>query len=119
MIVEPVVLMTVCDAFIRRNEGQERVIGAVLGKLKDGVMTISTCFAVPHMEQGEVCGEARFSTARLVKYSVYDHALGLLPQVKLDIEHLDTLLKNYKKVFPKESLVGWYVVRWLMMRTHK
>ena len=30
-------------------------------------------------------------------------------QVKLDIEHLDTLLKNYKKVYPKEAIVGWYV----------
>lgn len=55
--VDPVVLFTICDAYIRRNEGAERVIGALLGRAtKDGEIRIQSCFAVPHMEQGEVRG---------------------------------------------------------------
>lgn len=30
--VHPLVLYAVCDAFIRRNEGQQRVVGALLGR---------------------------------------------------------------------------------------
>lgn len=30
--VHPLVLFNVCDSYIRRNEGQERVIGALLGR---------------------------------------------------------------------------------------
>lgn len=82
VVVEPVVLFTICDAYIRRNEGAERVIGALLGKAnKEGEIRISSCFAVPHMEQGEV---------------------------KLDIDHLETLQRNFKKVYPREVLVGWF-----------
>lgn len=29
--------------------------------------------------------------------------------MKLDIEHLETLQRNFKKVYPREVLVGWCV----------
>jgi translation initiation factor 3 subunit F len=51
--VHPVVLFTICDAFIRRNDKQERVIGTLLGTIADGVVDIKNCYAVPHSEQQE------------------------------------------------------------------
>lgn len=51
--VHPVVLFTICDAYIRRNKGQERVIGTLLGTIGDGVVDIQNCYAVPHIETNE------------------------------------------------------------------
>lgn len=51
--VHPVVLFTICDAYIRINEGQPRVIGTLLGKVGDGVIDIRNCYAVPHSEFNE------------------------------------------------------------------
>lgn len=51
--VHPVVLFTICDAYIRRNENQERVIGTLLGTVGDGVVDIKNCYAVPHSESNE------------------------------------------------------------------
>ena len=51
--VHPVVLFTICDAFIRRNEGQDRVIGTLLGSIGDGVVDIKNCYAVPHSESND------------------------------------------------------------------
>jgi len=52
--VHPVVLFTICDAYIRRSEGQERVIGTLLGSISDGVVDIKNCYAVPHSETEQV-----------------------------------------------------------------
>jgi hypothetical protein len=54
------VLFNICDAYIRRNEGQERVIGTLLGSVgHDGSVVIKNCYAVPHNEsQGQVCAPA-------------------------------------------------------------
>jgi translation initiation factor 3 subunit F len=52
--VHPVVLFTICDAYIRRNEGQARVIGTLLGKVGDGIIDIRNCYAVPHTESDQV-----------------------------------------------------------------
>jgi translation initiation factor 3 subunit F len=53
--VHPVVIYNICDAYVRRNTDQERVIGTLLGSVVDGVAEIRDCFAVIHSEQdGEV-----------------------------------------------------------------
>ena len=54
--VHPVVLFTICDAYIRRSENQERVIGTLLGSIGDGVVDIKNCYAVPHSESNEQVG---------------------------------------------------------------
>ena len=54
--VHPVVVFSICDAYIRRKEGQERVIGTLLGTLADGVMDIKNCYVVPHNESAETVG---------------------------------------------------------------
>lgn len=48
--VHPVVLFSICDAFIRRNDKQERVIGTLLGNVVDGVVEVKNCYVVPHNE---------------------------------------------------------------------
>lgn len=52
------VLFTITDAFIRRNQGQERVIGTLLGSISDGVVEVKNCYAVPHSESNEQVGAA-------------------------------------------------------------
>jgi hypothetical protein len=51
--VHPVVLFTICDAYIRRSENQDRVIGTLLGTISDGVVEIRDCYAVPHSESND------------------------------------------------------------------
>lgn len=50
------VLFTIADAFIRRNDGQERVIGTLLGSVSDGVLEVKNCYAVPHSESNDQVG---------------------------------------------------------------
>ena len=54
--VHPVALFSICDAFIRRNEKQERVIGTLLGTVTDNVFEVKGCFVVPHNESSEQVG---------------------------------------------------------------
>ena len=51
--VHPVVLFSIIDHYARRNEGQERVIGTLLGTVRDGEVEIRNCFPVPHNETEE------------------------------------------------------------------
>lgn len=48
--VHPVALFSICDAYIRRNQGQGRVIGTLLGSITDGVFEVKGCYVVPHTE---------------------------------------------------------------------
>ena len=58
------VLFTITDAFIRRNQGQERGIGTLLGSISDGVVEVKNCYAVPHSESNEQVGAARRRVGR-------------------------------------------------------
>lgn len=51
--VHPVVLLQVCDAYIRRSDKQERVIGTLLGTSSEGAVNISRCYVVPHNESAD------------------------------------------------------------------
>ncbi|KAF4316255.1 hypothetical protein JM18_005249 [Phytophthora kernoviae] len=51
--LHPVVALQVLDRSLRRAEGQERVIGTLLGRVEGGVAEISGSFAVPHLENGD------------------------------------------------------------------
>lgn len=78
--VHPVVIVSILDHFIRRNEGH-RVIGTLLGVNNDGVIEIKSCFPVPHTE-----GE----------------------QVGVDMDFHTNMLDLHHRVSPKEAIVGWY-----------
>lgn len=53
VVVQPVVLFSICDAFIRRGDGQNRVIGTLLGTIEAGVIDLRLSYAVPHIETPE------------------------------------------------------------------
>lgn len=80
--VHPVVVFTISDAYIRRNENQERVIGTLLGTIGDGVVDITNCYAVPHSESND--------------------------QVAVDVVHHQTMAELQKRVNGRERIVGWF-----------
>lgn len=51
--LHPVVLVQICDAYTRRKEEQERVIGSLLGTYSDGQVEINSCYVVPHNESAD------------------------------------------------------------------
>ncbi|KAG5175489.1 translation initiation factor eIF3 f subunit [Tribonema minus] len=51
--VHPVVLFSVLDHYLRRPEGQVRVIGTLLGKVNANVVEVTNSFAVPHQEKND------------------------------------------------------------------
>jgi len=80
--IHPVVLFSILDHYIRREEGQERVIGTLLGAIiGDGVVQITNCFTVPHTEK---------------------------EQVAVNMEFHRTMLALHATVSPHEQIVGWY-----------
>lgn len=55
VVVHPLVLLSVLDHHTRRQEGQPRVIGTLLGRRDGDKVEVTNCFAVPHAElDGEV-----------------------------------------------------------------
>lgn len=80
--VHPVVLFTICDAYLRRSESQDRIIGTLLGSIADGVVEVRNCYAVPHSEAND--------------------------QVSVDAQHHQTLAQLHGKVNPLEKVVGWF-----------
>ncbi|KAK9468191.1 maintenance of mitochondrial structure and function-domain-containing protein [Lipomyces arxii] len=84
VIVHPQALFTILDHTLRRTEGQEPVIGSLLGtRSDDGTeIEIKTSFAVPHTISGS--------------------------QVEIGMEYHKTMYNLHHKANPKEILVGWY-----------
>ncbi|GMH41569.1 hypothetical protein BSKO_09479 [Bryopsis sp. KO-2023] len=80
--VHPVVPLMVCDAFTRRGQSQNRVIGSLLGVVSEGEIIVTNCFTVPHTESME--------------------------QVSIDINHHKTMLELHQKVAPTETVIGWF-----------
>lgn len=80
--VRPVVLFSIIDHYSRREEGQERVIGTLLGTEVNGVTEICSCFPVPHTETEE--------------------------QVAVNTDFHATMLQLHQRVHPKHRVIGWY-----------
>lgn len=71
--ISPVVIYSICDSFLRRNEGQDRVIGILLGSIdSNGTCHVRSCFTVIHSEQD---GEA---SPQIAYISLYTHAHVLI-----------------------------------------
>jgi len=79
-VIHPVVVLSILDHHIRRNEGH-RVIGTLLGVNNDGIIEIKSSFPVPHTEGDQI---------------------GIEP------EFLNTMLELHHRVSPKDVIVGWY-----------
>ena len=64
--LNPVVLFSVLDHYMRRVEGQHRVIGTLLGTINNGVVQVVNSFPVPHLEKdGEVAVGKDFNKSML------------------------------------------------------
>lgn len=57
--LSPMVVFAILDHYMRRTEGQERVIGTLLGANNDGQLEITNCFPVPHTE-GDTVRDKKF-----------------------------------------------------------
>ncbi|KAJ6826764.1 eukaryotic translation initiation factor 3 subunit F-like [Iris pallida] len=81
--IQPVVLFSICDSYVRRPDQSDRVIGTLLGSVSaDGVIDIRNSYAVPHSESADT--------------------------VALDIDYHHNMFASHKKVNPTEVIVGWY-----------
>jgi len=80
--IHPVVLFSILDNYIRRNENQERVVGTLLGVLQgDGVVKVTNCYTVPHTEK---------------------------EQLTFNLEFHRNMMALHSTVAPYEQIVGWY-----------
>ena len=84
--VHPVVLFSVLEHYIRRNEGQNRVIGTLLGYYEGNELTVTDCYAVPHSEDVET-GE--IAIGKEYSMSMFE-------------------LQNFAKIDHRAQIVGWY-----------
>ena len=70
--VEPVVLFNIVDHYSRRDQGQDFVVGTLLGTEENGVVTVSSCFPVPHTEvEQQIALNSNFHTTMLALSSAY------------------------------------------------
>uniref|UniRef100_A0A6U5GMC1 Eukaryotic translation initiation factor 3 subunit F n=1 Tax=Calcidiscus leptoporus TaxID=127549 RepID=A0A6U5GMC1_9EUKA len=81
-LVHPVVLFSIIDHYGRRETGQDRVIGSLLGSVEGSRVEVSSCFPVPHTETEE--------------------------QVAVNTDFHATMFALHQRVHPKQVLVGWY-----------
>ncbi|KAI8145874.1 maintenance of mitochondrial structure and function-domain-containing protein [Fennellomyces sp. T-0311] len=82
--VSPVVLFAVLDHYLRRDEHQDKVVGALLGaRSPDGTeVEIRNSFSVIHTEEDS--------------------------QIVLDKEHYTSMHDLHQRVNPEEVILGWY-----------
>ncbi|KAF2150597.1 eukaryotic translation initiation factor 3 subunit F [Myriangium duriaei CBS 260.36] len=82
--IQPQAIFAILDHSVRRPDGQERVIGTLLGSRSDdgSEIEIKNCYAVPHTETQE--------------------------QVEVDMDYQKTMLALHLRANPKEVLIGWY-----------
>ena len=60
------VIINVLDAYVRRNEGQERVIGTLLGSVSEnGKVDVRNAYAVPHNESSEQVRRIHFQRKQI------------------------------------------------------
>lgn len=80
--IHPLVIHILCDAFLRRNETQERVIGTIMGNLTGSTASAKSCFTAIHSEQN---GE-----------------------IALDVQHHKLLLSLRSRLKTQEIVLGWF-----------
>jgi len=80
--VHPVALFTAVDSFERRSEDAKRVVGTLLGTFVNGIVEVTNCFTVPHIETQE--------------------------EVAFDKEYANSMLDLCRDANPSEDIVGWF-----------
>lgn len=87
VVVHPLVLLSVVDHFNRMKQvgNTKRVVGVLLGSIRNKILDISNSFAVPFDEEDK------------------DKDVWFL-----DHEYLENMYGMFKKVNAREKIVGWY-----------
>lgn len=81
--VHPVAILKILDAYVRRPEGSQRIIGTLLGWISEGsVVDITDSFPVVHQNKDQT--------------------------VLMDQDYHKSMLALRKKVSPREVVVGWF-----------
>ncbi|KAL7688754.1 putative eukaryotic translation initiation factor 3 subunit F, MPN domain-containing protein [Plasmopara halstedii] len=80
--LHPVVVFQALDSSLRRPEGQDRVIGTLLGHVEGSVVEITGSFAVPHLENGD--------------------------EVAVGRDYHTNMYELHQRVNENEVVVGWY-----------
>lgn len=81
--MHPVVLFSILDHYIHRNEDQGRVIGALLGSRNGRSIVVKNCYPVPHVEKGE-------------------------EEVAVGKDFLKHMYDLHQQANPSEEIIGWY-----------
>ena len=88
------VIINVLDAYVRRNEGQERVIGTLLGSVSEnGKVDVRNAYAVPHNESSEQVRRIYFPRNQIKQ----NYLLHLLPTLLRSLSH--TLTQPLRTLF--------------------
>jgi hypothetical protein len=82
--IEPVVLFSILDSYMRREKESERIIGTLMGSVDDGVVTVNNCFVVNHQEQ----------------------------PLKLAVDVHNSRAKLHCEINVDDQVVGWYDEFW-------
>jgi hypothetical protein len=85
-LIHPNITPNILEHFLRKPEDHQIVVGVLLGTIDGTQYDISSCFAVP-----------------MAKESDSDQ------EFIIDSEYLEKMLKFYRKVNPKEGLLGLYI----------
>lgn len=80
--VHPVALFTAVDSYERRGEDAKRVVGTLMGNFNNGIVEVTNCFTVPHIETQE--------------------------EVAFDKEYANSMLELYRDANPSEDIIGWF-----------
>eukprot|EP00118_Oscarella_pearsei_P010084 m.60170 g.60170 ORF g.60170 m.60170 type:complete len:275 (+) comp34923_c0_seq4:477-1301(+) len=81
VLIHPVALFSVLDAYQRRPEKDKRIIGTLLGVAEKGLIEVKAAFVVPHQESEEV---------------------------HIDLEFASNMVDQHKKLKSKDVVVGWF-----------
>jgi translation initiation factor 3 subunit F len=84
-VIHPTIAPNILDHYLRKPEDQEIVVGILLGTLDGSQIDIYSSFAVP-------------------QYIEKDQK-----ELIIDYEYMQKMLKFYRKVNPKEGLLGMYI----------
>lgn len=80
--IAPLVVLAALDHYMRRPEGQVRVIGTLLGANNDGSLEITNCFPVPHSEAEGVDADT--------------------------MDYHRSMYQLFRQSNPTEIILGWY-----------
>ena len=84
VVIHPLVLLSIADHQTRAAKENKRVVGVLLGFVRNGVVDVMNSFGVPFDEEE--------------KDNIW----------YLDHQYLETLLRMTQRVTAKEVLIGWY-----------